>query len=330
MNFRLRWRGTSARGVARWARRGALLSIVLFAGCAMMTIEQNPGTRAEAYFAAHDPAHGKPQYRTLASAGGTLGYASVGEPGRPVLLFVHGTPGRWSDFVHFLAEPPLQRDAYLVALDRPGWGTSPFVQAPRRVTLGSQSRSIGPLLERLDAESGGCGVVLVGHSLGGSLVARLAMDYPQWVNGMVILAGSIDPQLGKPRWYNTLAAIPPIRWLTPDMLAHANTEIMPLHADLLEMQPRWEQVRMPVTFIQGGVDRLVAPENVAFARAVLKPAQLRVIEVPEEGHFLLWDRPQMVTDAIVDMLARSRRDGCMAPQGSGHRAATDTAPAAAH
>lgn len=329
MNFRPRSRGGPTRAIVKWTRRGALLSLLLFSGCAVMTVEQNPGNRAEAYFTAHDPQHRKPQYRTLASDGVTLGYATVGEPGRPVVLFVHGTPGRWGDFVHFLTDPRLQRDAYLVSLDRPGWGDSPFAQTPRRVTLALQSRSLGPLLERLADASAGCGVVLVGHSLGGSLVARMAMDYPQWVSGLVILAGSIDPQLGKPRWYNTLASVPPIRWLTPDILAHANTEIMPLHADLREMQSRWEQVRVPVTYIQGGVDRLVSPANVAFARAVLRPEQLRVIEVADEGHFLLWDRPQLVSEAIADTLARGRRDACTSSQWAGQPTHADAATAPA-
>ena len=173
MNFRLRSRGGPTRAIVKWTRRGALLSLLLFSGCAVMTVEQNPGNRAEAYFTAHDPQHRKPQYRTLASDGVTLGYATVGEPDRPAVLFVHGTPGRWGDFVHFLADPQLQRDAYLVSLDRPGWGDSPFAQTPRRVILALQSRSLGPLLERLADASAGCGVVLVGHSLGGSLVVGL-------------------------------------------------------------------------------------------------------------------------------------------------------------
>src|SRR3546814_7805329 len=105
------------------------------------------------------------------------------------------------------------------------------------VTRQLQSRLIGPLLKSLAERSNGCGIVLVGHSLGGSLVARMAIDYPQWVRGLVIIAGSIDPELGKPRWYNTLASVPPVCWLTPGALAKANTELMPLHADLLEIGP---------------------------------------------------------------------------------------------
>src|SRR3546814_245634 len=204
-----------------------------------------------------------------------------------------------------------------------------MAKQPRQVTLQLQSRLIGPLLKSLAERSNGCGIVLVGHSLGGSLVARMAIDYPQWVRGLVIITGSIDPELGKPRWYNTLASVPPVRWLTPGALAKANTEIMPLHDDLLAMVPAWADLDIPVTDIQGLTDKLVSPKNAAFARSVISPARLHVIEVADEGHFLFWDRPQMVTDAIVDLLARTRRDSCMGPQWAGQSAAVDEVPTAA-
>lgn len=287
----------------RW--RIALL-LVVFAGCAVVSVESNPGNQADAYLAAHRRDGVSVRHQRLHTDAASLAYVSVGEPGRPVVVFVHGTPGRWSDFVHFLAEPALQDQAWLVSLDRPGWGGSSMAKQPRRVTLQRQSRLIGPLLKSLAERSNGCGIVLVGHSLGGSLVARMAIDYPQWVRGLVIIAGSIDPELGKPRWYNTLASVPPVRWLIPGALAKANTEIMPLHDDLLAMVPAWADLHIPVTDIQGLTDKLVSPKNVAFARSVLPPEQLHVIEVADEGHFLLWDQPHWVSDAIGATLARVR------------------------
>lgn len=289
----------------RW--RIALL-LVLFAGCAVVSVESNPGNQADAYLAAHRRDGATVRHQRLRTDAASLAYVSVGEPGRPVVVFVHGTPGRWSDFVHFLAAPALQDQAYLVSLDRPGWGGSRMAEQPRHVTLQLQSRLIGPLLKSLAMHSNGCGIVLVGHSLGGSLVARMAIDYPQWVRGLVIIAGTIDPNLGKPRWYNSLASVPPVRWLTPKPLAKANTEIMPLHEDLLAMAPAWAALDIPVTDIQGLTDRLVSPKNADYARKVVSPQQLQVIEVPDQGHFLIWEQPHWVSDAISATVARVRAD----------------------
>src|SRR3546814_9816281 len=62
----------------------------------------------------------------------------------------------------------------------------------------------------------------------------------------------------------------PVRWLTPGALAKANTEIMPLHDDLLAMVPAWADLDIPVTDIQGLTDKLVSPKNAAFARSVIR------------------------------------------------------------
>src|SRR3546814_10641612 len=115
-----------------------------------------------------------------------VGFLMVRRPPRSTrtdTLFPYTTLFRSSDFVHFLAEPALLDQAWLVSLDRPGWGGSSMAKQPRQVTLQLQSRLIGPLLKSLAERSNGCGIVLVGHSLGGSLVARMAIDYPQWVRG---------------------------------------------------------------------------------------------------------------------------------------------------
>jgi pimeloyl-ACP methyl ester carboxylesterase len=42
-------------------------------------------------------------------------------------------------------------------------------------------------------------VILVGHSLGGPLIARMTMDYPELIDGLVFVAGSVAPKLEPPR-----------------------------------------------------------------------------------------------------------------------------------
>ncbi len=39
--------------------------------------------------------------------------------------------------------------------------------------------------------------ILVGHSLGGPVIARTAMDYPDLVDGLILVGGSIDPEMEK-------------------------------------------------------------------------------------------------------------------------------------
>src|SRR3546814_16092495 len=51
----------------------------------------------------------------------------------------------------------------------------------------------------------GAPAIVVGHSLGGPIAAKLAMDYPDRVRGLLLLAPSVAPALEAPRWYQRLA-----------------------------------------------------------------------------------------------------------------------------
>ncbi|HEY5692223.1 MAG TPA: alpha/beta hydrolase [Cyclobacteriaceae bacterium] len=38
-------------------------------------------------------------------------------------------------------------------------------------------------------------IILIGHSLGGTVIARMTMDSPELVDGVVMVAPSIDPEI---------------------------------------------------------------------------------------------------------------------------------------
>lgn len=111
--------------------------------------------------------------------------------------------------------------------------------------------------------------ILVGYSLGGPVVSRMAMDYPQLVGGLVLVAPSIDPQLEKWEWYRHVGDFFLFRPIIPKELDVSNQEILPLEKQLTLMLPLWSTIRVPVTVIQGDKDKLVPPGNADFARKML-------------------------------------------------------------
>ncbi|HRC87016.1 MAG TPA: hypothetical protein PK413_15515, partial [Thermoanaerobaculia bacterium] len=57
-------------------------------------------------------------------------------------------------------------------------------------------------------------------------------DHPELVRGLVLVAGSIDPDLEVQRWYQKAARWPIVRALVPEDLALANDEIRPLNPEV--------------------------------------------------------------------------------------------------
>lgn len=234
-----------------------------------------------------------------------LFFASAGELNKPVVVFIHGTPGGWRAGARYLTDPALLESARVVALDRPGWGESQLPNADVEQSFQRQAAMIAPLLKKLRQESGNRGIVLIGHSLGASLAPRIAMDYPQEVSAMLLLAGSLDPELGAPRWYNRAASFAVVSWALGSEARRANAEIMALRAQLNAMNDCWSALRIPITVMQGQKDTLVSPLNTKFVSRALPSANLKIIELEEASHFLPWEnQPRVVAETLelIDQL----------------------------
>ncbi|MEL6278786.1 MAG: alpha/beta hydrolase [Pseudomonadota bacterium] len=121
---------------------------------------------------------------------GRLHYVDEGD-GPPVVL-VHGNGGTLRHFTHSVVAP-LSTDRRVVAIDRPGTGYS-AVPPNGDHSLKAQARILKDALDRLGISD----PVLVGHSLGGSLALRFALDYPNAAKALVLLAPATRAFSSKP------------------------------------------------------------------------------------------------------------------------------------
>ena len=231
--------------------------------------------------------------------GRTMHFVEAGTNGPvPTVLFIHGSPGDWKAWAQYLSDPDLSSRAQLIAVDRPGFGGSGAGNAER--SLEQQCKDIAPLLDRA---APGQRLLLVGHSFGGPVVCRLAMDYPDKVTDLIILAGSIDPGQEHTKWYQYAAEWWIFRWLVPADLLMANREIRPLKGGLTEMMPLWPKIHQRVTVVQGLADNLVPPENADFAERMMTNARpLEIIRIPGMNHFLPWKQYPLVKEKILEHL----------------------------
>jgi pimeloyl-ACP methyl ester carboxylesterase len=235
--------------------------------------------------------------------GGTLSGRAIGASDGPLVLFVHGSPGGWNDFAHLLANRSLAEQALLVSVDRPGWGDSASLGI--RPSLEAQVEALQVVL---DAHPDQLPALVVGHSYGGPVAALLAMEEPERVGGLILVAGSIDPELEKTTWYQKVSRWRVVRWMLPDALVDADREIQPLKGQLDDLEPRWDGLVMPVKVIQGEADGLVPPANADFAEEKITQATpLTVHRVPEMGHLIPWNRPELIAEAVGEWLGEHAR-----------------------
>jgi pimeloyl-ACP methyl ester carboxylesterase len=93
----------------------------------------------------------------------------------------------------------------VILIDRPGHGWSTRARLEDS-TPGIQGRMIDEALEKLGVGR----AILVVHSWSGALGARIALDYPQRVAGLVMLAPVAYPWPGGVGWHNKLVTTPVI------------------------------------------------------------------------------------------------------------------------
>lgn len=117
------------------------------------------------------------RFRT--SDGAELAYSDSGS-GAPALVFVHGWQGDravWRDIVAALG-PEIRT----ITVDQRGSGESSGAPGPYGL-----ERLAGDLHE-LVASLGVAPMVIVGHSMGGTVALRFAVDYPEATQGMILIA----------------------------------------------------------------------------------------------------------------------------------------------
>ncbi len=264
---------------------GVLLvtSLLQLAACADPPI---PRGSIEALF----PGPVRPQVSSVRVLGRTVQLVQMPGPGQTPIVFIHGSPGSWRSWARYLDAPELSGYGPRIAMDRPGFGGS----GPGDLML--DLRAQAAVLAAAIPE--GAPAIVVGHSLGGPLIAWMAIDHPEKVCGGVLVAGSVAPELEAPRWYNHLADNWLAQWVVGKNMLWSNREMMVLEQQLRVLDSYWPRLGRPLIAIQGDQDPLVDPRTADYLEARAPRQWMRVVRAPGMDHFQLWTHPASVIREI--------------------------------
>ena len=232
---------------------------------------------------------------TKLAKGREIHYTKVGKDStKTTVVFVHGSPGSSSNFLQFAKDSTMLNNFNVLLIDRPGFGYSDFGRSEPSIT--QQSNMLREVLSQFSFQRN----ILVGHSLGGPIICRMAMDDPAITEGLLIVAGSVSPELEPEEKWRKPRSMKWLSWLMPKSFRVSNEEIIPVKEELIGMDTLWKNIVIDVKIIQGGKDKLVPSGNEDYAEMKLINARsIEIFRYPKESHFIPFTEPQLVVEALL-------------------------------
>jgi pimeloyl-ACP methyl ester carboxylesterase len=233
------------------------------------------------------------------------------------LVFIHGSgdSGRiWRLQVeHFGKERAF-------AIDLPGHGERADT-LPAEITVEDYARAVHEVITsglRLQRP------IIAGHSLGGAIALQMGLEYGEELGGLiligtgarlrvspVILQEARDaPDLAREHT-NALCLLPEHVPTIGAQILREQVKTKPgiLYRDLLacdtfDVISRLHEITLPTLVICGSEDLMTPPKYSTFLHAHLSGVEggARLHIFPEAGHYVMWEQPEMVNQAIKEWL----------------------------
>lgn len=230
--------------------------------------------------------------------------------GEPVIVFLNGGGSDLKDFDEVQRE--ISKITKTLSYDKLGIGKSELTDSPR--TLENVSRELKELLikERIIDVP----IVLVGHSMGGAVARYYLHKYPKNIVGLIL----IDPGsefLNEE--YRKVQTNDEIR-LEDSILAaqiklipkgfRMEVDAYPLHDSTLRTFPF--KTEIPITLLESNqIDendsnqiKLIEIQKKLYRDFRKQVPQMRIISTDKSGHFIQLDEPNLVINAIKEILLK--------------------------
>jgi pimeloyl-ACP methyl ester carboxylesterase len=228
--------------------------------------------------------------------GRDIHYVMVGNDSLPTLVFLHGSPSAWTSFSSYLEDPALLFHYRMVSVDRPGFGYSDFGEA---LPMEDQAMLILPLF---NAISNGKPLYLAGHSLGGPLCIKLAADAPELFKGIMLISGSVAPDLEPTEKWRFVMDNFPLDMFLPGSFRPSNKELVYFKKDVIELSKDFSKIICNVYLVHGDKDTWVPPGNVDYARSkLINAAKVKTLMLPGGTHFIPWTKKKEIVNELIKM-----------------------------
>ncbi|MBT8327929.1 MAG: alpha/beta hydrolase [Bacteroidia bacterium] len=231
---------------------------------------------------------------TKLAEGRNIHFTQVGKDStKPTVVFIHGSPGSSSNFMQYAKDTAMLNHFNVLLIDRPGFGYSDFGKS--EPSISRQAKMLSSVVSQFNNQR----CILVGHSLGGPIICKMAMDDSEIADGLLIIAGSVAPDLEPVEKWRKPMSKKWLSWLMPKSFRVSNEEIIPVKEELTKMETLWDKITIDVKIIQGGRDKLVPSGNEDYAeKKLINARSVEIFRYPKENHFIPFTEPHLVIEAL--------------------------------
>lgn len=240
----------------------------------------------------------------------------VPTPSTPPLLLIHGAGGQYA---HWPPQVRRLEGIHIIAPDLPGHGRSGGEGCDSISTYAAVMRA---LMDALGVER----FIVGGHSMGGAIALQLALDAPQRVAGLVLVATGarlrVTPQI-LDRVLTDYEAV--VDFVIAHSFAPSADEALRqvgrrilkatppqvvyddyLACNRFDVMERLAQIAAPALVIGGTADEMTPPKYLHYLAEHLPDAELHLLD--GTGHMIMAERPVDVAGILRGWL--ERRFGC--------------------
>jgi pimeloyl-ACP methyl ester carboxylesterase len=264
-----------------------------------------------------------------------INYVDVGSGDEDPVVLVHGLGGQWQNWLENI--PRLAQQRRVLALDLPGFGLTPE-PSDREISIPGYGRWVDAFCEEL-----GLGEVdMVGNSMGGFVVAEVAIQFRERVSRLVLVSSagitSADafqaPILTFGRVASALATNTAARHrqtASRPLGRHVALALVARHPRLLKADLAYEgffkgtgksgfdaalracldydfrdrlgDVKVPTLIVWGEKDSIIPVRDADEFERLIEDS--RKVVMKDTGHIPMAERPQAFNDVLVDFLAET-------------------------
>jgi pimeloyl-ACP methyl ester carboxylesterase len=245
--------------------------------------------------------------------------------GAAAIVLVHGLSGCWGNWLEQI--PVLARVHRVIALDLPGFGSSPM--PAEKISISGYARTLDALMGELGLGA----AAVVGNSMGGFIGAELAIAFPQRVERLVLVSAAGISTRAPAGWPNPLPALvrserilaacaawvasrsdtvarrPRLREATLSLVVRHPGELpAPLAAEQLrgagrpgfvpaleaivdyDFRERLPEIACPTLIVWGDSDRLISVRDADVFEELIEDSRKVIFE--DTGHMAMLERPR--------------------------------------